>query len=119
MTMPTRLRPREILTAQLAACRQVDSNYARRAAAALASLATGGTAPLTGALSAAINSRGIVRELAAAEALIYGPPSTGRDYTRGVEHALLWAEFVTAAPPIPPQDRIKRAGGSLECLAPG
>jgi len=47
MTMPTRLRPREILTAQLAACRQVDSNYAHGAAAALAWLTTGG-APARG-----------------------------------------------------------------------
>jgi hypothetical protein len=53
MTMPTRLRPREILTAQLAACRQANSNYARGGAAALAWLTTGGPAPLTGALYAA------------------------------------------------------------------
>jgi hypothetical protein len=67
--------------------------------------------PSPGALSAALEFGGIVRELAAAEAIIYGPTCTGRDYARGVEHALLWAEFATAAPPVPPEDRINRAGG--------
>jgi hypothetical protein len=110
MTVPTRLRQREILHAQLAACQCVDSSYARGAVAALSWLTTGGPAPLTGALSAALDFGGIVRELAAAEAIIYGPTCTGRDYARGVEHALLWAEFATAAPPVPPEDRIDRAG---------
>jgi hypothetical protein len=110
MTVPTRLRQREILHAQLAACQRVDSSYARGAVAALSWLTTGGPAPLTGARSAALDFGGIVRELAAAEAIIYGPTCTGRDYARGVEHALLWAEFATAAPPVPPEDRIDRAG---------
>ena len=109
MTGPTRLRQREILHAQLAACQCVDSSY-WGVVAALSWLTTGGPAPLTGALSAALDFGGIVRELAAAEAIIYGRTCTGRDYARGVEHALLWAEFATAAPPVPPEDRIDRAG---------
>jgi hypothetical protein len=110
MTAPTRLRQREILHAQLAACQCLDSSSAREAVAALSWLTTSGPAPLTGAPSAALDLGGIVRELAAAEAIIYGPTCTGRDYARGVEHALLWAEFATAAPPVPPEDRIDRAG---------
>jgi hypothetical protein len=105
MTIPTRLRQRDILTAQLASCQRVDSSFSRGAAAALRWLVAGGAGPLTGATTAPIDFGGVVQELAAAEAIIYGPPSTGREYARGVEHALLWAEFATSGPPIPAQDR--------------
>ncbi len=101
MTIPTRLRPPETLTAQLASCTHIDSSFTRGAAAALRWLITGGPGPLTGATAAVVDFRGMVRELAAAEAIIYGPPSIGVDYARGVEHALLWAEFAPAAPPVP------------------
>jgi hypothetical protein len=60
---------------------------------------------LTGATAGPIDFGVIVQELAAAEAIIYGPPSTGREYARGVEHALLWAECATSSPPTPTQDR--------------
>jgi hypothetical protein len=53
----------------------------------------------------AIGFGAIVHELAAAEAIIYGSPATGREYARGVEHALLWAEFATSAPPTSVEDR--------------
>jgi hypothetical protein len=86
-TNPTQLRQREILNAQLAQCRQADNSFSRGAVAALSWLTTGGPGPLTGALAAFINFRSIVHELAAAEAIIYGPPSTGREYAGGVEHA--------------------------------
>jgi hypothetical protein len=101
MTIPTRLRQREILDAQLTQCRQVDNSFARGAVAGLRWLTEGGAGPLSGALATSIAFRGIVNELAAAEAIIYGPPSTGRDYARGVEHALLWAESATSGPPVP------------------
>ena len=105
MTIPTRLRQRDILTAQLASCQRVDSSFSRGAAAALRWLIAGGPGPLTSATTGPVDFGGIVRELAAAEAIIYGPPSTGREYARGVEHALLWAECATSGPPIPTQDR--------------
>ena len=101
MTIPTRLRQRGILTAQLASCQLVDSSFSRGTVAALRWLTAGGPGPLTGAAAAPIDFSGIVHELAAAEAIIYGPPSTGREYVCGVEHALLWAEFATSEPPRP------------------
>jgi hypothetical protein len=99
MTIPTRLRQRDILTGQLASCQGCDSSFSRGAAAALCWLTGCGPGPLTGAAAAPIGFRAIVHELAAAEAIIYGSPATGREYARGVEHALLWAEFATSAPP--------------------
>jgi hypothetical protein len=40
-----------------------------------------------------------VRELAAAEAVIYGTTTQRTDFARGVEHALMWAQFVTCSTP--------------------
>jgi hypothetical protein len=105
MTIPTRLRQRDILTAQLASCQRFDSSFGRGAAAALCWLTAGGPGPLTGAPAAPIGFGAIVHEPAAAEAIIYGSPATGREYARGVEHALLWAEFATSAPPTSVEDR--------------
>ena len=104
MTIPTRLRQRDILTAQLASCQGCDSSFSRGAAAALCWLTGCGPGPLTGATAAPIGFGAIVHELAAAEAIIYGSPATGREYARGVEHALLWAEFATSAPPTSVED---------------
>jgi hypothetical protein len=64
----------------------------------------------TGSLQGCRNRIGIVVMLTHAparsgEAIIYGPPSTGREYARGVEHALLWAESVTSGPPVPASSR--------------
>ena len=109
MTIPTRLRQRDTLTAQLASCRRVNNSFSRGAAAALRWLTAGGPGPLTGAAAAPIDFTGIVHELAAAEAIIYGPPCTGREYALGVEHALLWAEFATSGPPIPVENRASSA----------
>jgi hypothetical protein len=106
----TRLRQREILTAQLTSCQRVGSSFSRGAAAALRWLTVGGPGPLTGAAAAPIDFGGIVRELAAAEAIIYGPPSPGREYALGIEHALLWAEFATSGPPTPAEDRGPSSG---------
>jgi hypothetical protein len=48
MTIPTRLRQREILDAQLTQCRQVDNSFARGAVAGLRWLTEGGAGPLSG-----------------------------------------------------------------------
>jgi hypothetical protein len=101
MAIPTRLRQREIINAQLTQCRRVDNTFTRGAAAALRWLTLGGPGPLTSALATPITFEAIVRELATAEAIIYGPPSDGRQYASGVEHALLWAESATSGPPVP------------------
>ena len=105
MTIPIRLRQREILDAQLTRCRRVDNPVNRGAVAALRWLTVGGAGPLTGALATSINFEAIVRELATAEAIIYGLPSDGRQYARGVEHALMWAESATSGPPVPDGSR--------------
>jgi hypothetical protein len=108
--IPIRLRDREILDAQLVRCRQIDNSFTQGAAAGLRWLTAGGPGPLTGTLATLIDFRSVVHELAAAEDIIYGPPSSGRDYARGLEHALLWAENATAGPPVPDPDRQVRVG---------
>jgi hypothetical protein len=109
MTILVRPRQREILDAQLARCRRVDNSFAHGAVAALGWLIAGGPGPLTGAIAARHDFGAIVHELAAAEAIIYGPPSIGREYALGVEHALLWAENATPAPPVPAEQKIQPA----------
>jgi hypothetical protein len=46
-------------------------------------------------------SAAVVRELAAAEELIYQWRPSRREYGRGVQHALMWAQYATATPPSP------------------
>ncbi len=106
--IPIRLRDREILDAQLVRCRQIDNSFTQGAAAGLRWLTAGGPGPLTGTLATLIDFRSVVHELAAAEDIIYGPPSPGRDYARGLEHALLWAENATAGPPVADAERTNR-----------
>ena len=104
---PPWIRPRPILEQQLAALHDLDragqaTAFHHGAFAALGWMIEGGPGPLTGALAAClVPSRAIVAELATAEDLIYSPPSPRRDYARGVEHALMWAQHATAAPPLP------------------
>ena len=76
--------------------------FVRRALDALQWLTDGGPGPLTAdAAHKPVTVRAVVHELAAAEAAIYGRRPTQRDYARGVEHALMWAQYATAAPPVP------------------
>jgi hypothetical protein len=101
-TISTRLRQREILDAHLTRCRGADGAFAGGAAAALHWLIAGGAGPLTGGgIATHIDFKAIVRELAVAEAFIYGPVCDGRKYARGVQHALFWAAGATSAPPVP------------------
>jgi len=104
---PARLREGGELSAQLsvlgAESERTASSFVRGARDALRWLVGGGPGPLTGVLETPIALRSVVHELAAAEAVIYGPRSAQRDYASGVEHALMWAQFATACPPTPPQ----------------
>jgi hypothetical protein len=104
------LRDHEVLEMQLAALAgevghrgegdPVD--FRRGALDALHWVTEGGPSPLTGCLEGPVVSvQAIVRELAAAEAIIYGRPSRDREYCTGAEHALMWAQFATASPPLP------------------
>ena len=59
-----------------------------------------GPGPLTGTVGGAlITAAAVVRELAATQELMYGPPSPCRDYAAGLEHALMWACLATPVPP--------------------
>jgi hypothetical protein len=108
---PARLRDRRVLEQQIAALTaeirsgvaREDVGFRRGALAALRWVTEGGAGPLTGSTSVPpVRLAAIVKELAAAEDVIYGRPSRHREYARGVEHALMWAQFATAAPPLPP-----------------
>lgn len=101
-----RLRERGVLAEQMVALRARGESdrrdFYKGALDALRWLTEGGSGPLTGAVGGPpVSARAVVRELAAAEELIYGRPSTCRDYACGLEHALMWAQFATAAAPVP------------------
>jgi hypothetical protein len=106
VSVATRARLREpgVLAAQVEALRGQDRStvgeFERGALAALRWLLEGGPGPVTGEVDRRSTDAGtVVRELAAAEALIYGPTFGRIDYARGVEHALMWAQFATCSTP--------------------
>ncbi len=103
MTTPARLREPHVLAMQMNALSSVAhpvSGFDRGARDALRWLITGGPGPLTGLVPGLpVTARAIVRELAYAEALIWGNARGRRQYAMGLEQALMWAEFVTPAPP--------------------
>jgi hypothetical protein len=107
-----RLRDRQVLAAQIAALsvdvarsrdrEDVSTDFQRGALDALLWITDGGPAPLTGVLAVLpVPLETIVGELAAAEDIIYGRPSRHRNHALGVEHALMWAQFANATPPVP------------------
>jgi hypothetical protein len=107
----SRFRDPEALERQVLALRQRNSptgrgpaEFDRGASAALSWLLTGGVAPLTGVDSGQSTpvAAAVVHELAAAEGLIYQRRSPQRELARGVQHALMWAQYATATPPAPP-----------------
>ena len=98
-----RLRP----TADLARQRDVHTAGARREAGfdrgaydSLKWLVEGGPGPLTGELvGLPLPAAVIVRELAAAEAVLSTSPGRCHGYAAGVLEALMWAEMATSSPP--------------------
>ena len=114
MASPARLREYAAIAAQVTALSGPSAppmgEFERGASAALRWLLEGGPSPVTEEVAGArpTSARAIVRELAAAESLIYGPGSERADYARGVEHALMWAQYATCSTPAPqhptPQD---------------
>lgn len=117
-----RLRDRPTLAAQIAALstqvgarsaqEEEVSDFPRGALNALEWVTHGGPGPLTGVLAGVpVAQELMVGELAAAQDIIYGDPVRHRDYARGVEHALMWAQFATAAPPLPPPRESARPEG--------
>ena len=106
MTSPVRVREPEVLAEQMAALcaasKRTASQFALGALDALQWLTHGGPGPLTtDVVQQPVTVRAVVHELAAAEAVIYGRRQSRREYARGVEHALMWAQYATAAPPAP------------------
>jgi hypothetical protein len=104
MTSRARLREAAVIAAQVAALGEAAARpageFERGALAALRWLLEGGPGPVSGEIGRhPATSRVIVQELAAAEAVIYGATTDRTDYARGVEHALMWAQFVTCATP--------------------
>jgi hypothetical protein len=98
------LRDREVIAAQVVALRGDAAGPAGEfesgALAALCWLLEGGPGPVTGEDGGRPRvARAIVQELAAAEAVIYGVTTDRTDFARGVEHALMWAQFVTCSTP--------------------
>ena len=105
------LRDREVIAAQVSALRADAAGpvggFECGASAALCWLLDGGPGPVTGKVTDEVaghpsTARAIVRELAAAEAVIYGPTTDRIAFARGVEHALMWAQFVTCSTPAGP-----------------
>ena len=98
------LRDREVIAAQVVALRagaaEPSGEFECGALAALCWLLDGGPGPVSGEIAGRPDAaRVIVRELAAAEALIYGATTGRGDFARGVEHTLMWAQFVTCSTP--------------------
>jgi hypothetical protein len=113
VTSPARLRRSEVLAAQFAALRAASkttsSEFVRGALDALHWLIEGGPGPLTAdAAQKPVTVRAVVHQMAAAEAVIHGPRLTRRKYAQGVEHALMWAQYATAAPPLPAEATPRR-----------
>lgn len=105
-TSQARLREPHVLAAQayaLSSPARGTSEFDRGACDALHWLLRGGPGPMTGSpTDLPITGCAIVRELGAAEACIWGesPHYPAPQYARGAEHALMWAEYVTPAPPV-------------------
>lgn len=105
MNSVARLRDRCVLQEQILmltrqTCKLRAMGFHDGSLAALRWLTEGGPGPLTGCLSGLpISMEAIVRELAGAEAVIYGSASQHREYCHGIEHALMWARFATPEPP--------------------
>ena len=104
-----RFRASEALQQQILALQQQTGptgggpgEFDRGAGAGLGWLLAGGAAPLTGAMTGQPPpAAAVVQELAAAEDLIYQRRSSPRrEFARGVQDALLWAQYATAAPPV-------------------
>lgn len=106
MISRAKLRDTDVLAAQLAIssqeCERNGPRFCFGVRDALRWLLWGGPAPLTGTLSdVPVPCAVIVHELGAAEAAIHPRGSSASQYAEGVEHALMWAQLVTPAPPAP------------------
>jgi hypothetical protein len=82
-------------------------------------LTEGGPSPLTGQMAEKpVPVRPVARELAVAEGQTYGRNRQQSQYAQGVLHALMWAQYATAAPRRVSNRRPKRHGVHIEDHAP-
>ena len=110
MTQPVRLRQPEVLAEQMAALRAESKRTASRfscgALDALRWITEGGPGPLTTRVAdKPVSVRAVAQELAVAEGASYGRKPERCEYAQGVQHALMWAQYATAAPPVPSKGR--------------
>ena len=105
MTRPARVREQEVLAEAMAALcaesKRTGSRFSLGALDALRWLTEGGPGPLTGQVAEKpVPVRPVARELAVAEGRIYSRDRDQSQYAQGVLHALMWAQYATAAPPV-------------------
>jgi hypothetical protein len=101
MTRPARVREPEVLAEAMAAlCAESKRTGSRFSLGALDALADRRrTSPLTGQMAEKpVPVRPVARELAVAEGQTYGRNRQQSQYAQGVLHALMWAQYATAAP---------------------
>src|SRR3954452_10609834 len=90
----------EVMSALCAESKRTGSRFSLGALDALQWLTQGGAAPLTGQVTEKpVSVRPVARELAIAEGQTYGRNRDQSQYAQGVLHALMWAQYATAAPP--------------------
>jgi hypothetical protein len=105
MTRPPKVREPRVLAEEMAALcaesTQTGSRFSRGALDALQWLTQGGPGPLTRRVAQKpAMVRAAAREIAVAEGKIYGRDSVESRYAQGVLHALMWAQYATALPPV-------------------
>ncbi len=105
MTRPAKVREPRVLAEEMAAlCAEstrTGSRFSRGALDALKWLTEGGPGPLTRRVTQKpALLRAAAREIAVAEGKIYGRDSVESRYAQGVLHALMWAQYATALPPV-------------------
>jgi hypothetical protein len=105
VTRPAKVREPRVLAEEMAAlCAEstrTGSRFFRGALDALQWLTQGGPGPLTGRVAQKpAMVRAAAREIAVAEGKIYGRDSVESRYAQGVLHALMWAQYATALPPV-------------------
>jgi hypothetical protein len=105
VTRPAKVREPRVLAEEMAALcaasTRTGSRFSRGALDALQWLTQGGPGPLTRRVAQKpAMVRAAAREIAVAEGKIYGRDSVESRYAQGVLHALMWAQYATALPPV-------------------
>jgi len=88
------------MAALCAESKRTASRFALGASDALQWITEGGPGPLTTRVAdKPVSVRAVAQELAVAEGASYGRKPERCEYAQGVQHALMWAQYATAAPP--------------------